>query len=73
MFAAGSDFNDQTIQVVIPAGETKVRVSVPVIDDNLVETSQEVFSIMLQLNASDDEVTIETGVGIVDIMDDDSE
>ena len=60
--------------MVIPAGETMVTVSFPVINDNLIEMSQEAFSIMLQLNSSDEGgVTIETGVGVVDIMDDDSE
>ena len=60
--------------MVIPASETNVPVRVPIINDNLVEPSQEVFSIVLQLSGSDGGLTtVGTGVGTVDIMDDDSE
>lgn len=71
---AGSDFEDRVIPVIIPAGQTRFLVDVSIINDNLVEQSQEQFSIMLQLDSDEDEGVIiaGAGVGTVNIIDDDS-
>ena len=72
---AGSDFEDRVIPVTIPAGETRATVNVAIVNDNLVEQSQEQFSVMLQLSseAGRDGVVIGgTGEGTVEVIDDDS-
>ena len=67
------------IPVVIPAGQTRVMVDVAIINDDLVEQSQEEFSVMLQLSneggggGGHQGVMIGgTGEGTVQVVDDDS-
>ena len=66
---------DRVIPVTIPAGETRVTVDVTIVNDNLVEESQEQFSVMLQLSGETGGGVMigETGEGTVEVIDDDSE
>ena len=62
------------IPVIIPAGQTRFLVELSIINDNLVEQSQEQFFVMLQLDDEEDKnvIVAGTGVGTVSIIDDDS-
>lgn len=71
--AAGTDFEDQLIPVLIAAGKTRVQVEVPIVNDAVVEQSQERFAVRLELSSGDNGVKIGgRGVGTINIVDDDS-
>jgi hypothetical protein len=65
---SGSDYSTMTATATIPAGQTCVNVTVPIIDDNNPE-STETFNVTLS-NPSG--ATINDGTGVVTILDTDS-
>ena len=58
---AGSDFVPQMTQVVIPAGQTSVSVSVPLVNDTVQESTEQ-FELRLT-SADGAEITDDTGLG----------
>lgn len=70
---AGTDFQDQTIPVHIPAGQTSVLVDIPIINDNETEQLTESFSVTLELDEDSGLTIAGDGSATVTVTDDDSE
>ncbi|RPD39634.1 Calx-beta domain-containing protein [Chitinophaga barathri] len=71
---AGTDYTDIGTSVVIPAGQTSVTVDVPVIDDQLIETTETVVLTIIDGDAAGMAFTASTtdNEATVDILDNDN-
>ena len=70
---SGSDYQAIPGTIVIPAGDTSVQVPVTVIDDGVLEPSEEVtLTLVSPLLSGDGEVTVNTNAATVTISDNDS-
>ncbi|MGL4400502.1 MAG: Calx-beta domain-containing protein [Luteolibacter sp.] len=70
---SGSDFTALTGSVTITAGQTTADISLPVIDDLIVEGTETVIATLTSITAGDSDVSLDTTVAATaDITDDDT-
>ncbi|MEI7898281.1 MAG: Calx-beta domain-containing protein, partial [bacterium] len=70
---AGSDYTALSGTVTIPAGSTSATISVPVINDNIVESTETVIVTLTSISSGDPQISIGApNIATVNIADDDA-
>ena len=69
-FIGGADYNSVPQNIIIPAGDTSGVLNVTLRDDNIFEFT-ETFSIFVHVDAASLKISINDGIVVVIIQDDD--